>query len=353
MTALLGVGHNVTLAQTTRLPLKKQTSTHPNLATNQASGLRFAGNAGLLDDRRYVIDFSAPVTGKTVGEASMVLRVMAAKKRAGGKGGSIKFIINSPGGSVTQGLKLLAVMQHVGVPIDTVVMGQAASMGAILAVAGAAKGRRFMDRHAQLMIHQPSLEGASGTSSEMVELAQSMTRLRNMMEGVLSQHTQLNVDQIKDMLGKDTYISPLRALKDGFVDWVLLGDNKVIGKDAIKGLSDADIDQRDRYNKYDDLKSVPVEANNAKRASVTTPSRQPDNDILRILKQRGLGIMQPEGSQLLVVQPQHEKAAARGGQLDISEDSLADASHVVISAPTSPEPSTVPTRGNLLERVYA
>lgn len=226
-------------------------------------------------------------------------------------------------------------------------------MGAILAVAGAAKGRRFMDRHAQLMIHQPSLEGASGTSSEMVELAQSMTRLRNMMEGVLSQHTQLNVDQIKDMLGKDTYISPLRALKDGFVDWVLLGDNKVIGKDAIKGLSDADIDQRDRYNKYDDLKSVPVEANNAKRASVTTPSRQPDNDILRILKQRGLGIMQPEGSQLLVVQPQHEKAAARGGQLDISEDSLADASHVVISAPTSPEPSTVPTRGNLLERVYA
>ena len=316
--------------------------------------VRFSGGGGLLDDRRYIVDFSAPVLSKTVAEASMVLRMMAAKKRASGKGGSIKFIINSPGGSVTHGLKLLSVMKNLGVPVDTVVMGQAASMGAILAVAGASKGRRFMDRHSQLMIHQPSLEGASGTTAEMVEVAENMTQLRNLMEGVLSQNTQVGINDIKAMLSKNTYISPLRALKGGFIDWILVGDNQVLGKEAIKGLSDSDIDQRDRYNKYDDLKSVPIEANNSNRAAANRTRRQADPDILRMLQQRGLGVMQRDGSNLLVVQPQEHdpfrRSASQGGQqLDISEDSPTLISEAPITVPAATQPS----HSNILERVYA
>jgi ATP-dependent Clp protease, protease subunit len=231
----------------------------PSLRVQHAAGQPVRFGATLVQDVPYVIDFSVPISDKSVSVLGEVLQKMAYEKRLTKDSGSIKLLINCPGGSVTEGFKLIGLMRQLEAPVDTVVMGVAASMGAILALTAASPGRRFMDRHAKLMIHQPSITELSGTAEEVANYSQELTKTRNILDSLISQNTGLPMDKVRQMTSKDTFVTPLRALKDGFVDWVIVSSEKGLNRQAIKGLSDAEIDRRDQYNQYDDLPLVKID----------------------------------------------------------------------------------------------
>jgi ATP-dependent Clp protease, protease subunit len=265
-------------------------------ATTQVipSPIRFGRS--LLEDPRYVLDFSFPVVEETVAQASVILRKMVLERKMTKDTGSIKLLINSPGGSVTDGFKLLGVIRSLDVPIDTVVMGTAASMGAAMALAAASKGRRFMDRYAKLMIHQPSASKIGGTSEEIADISKHITHTRNIIDGIISQTTGIPIEKIREMTSKDSYIYPLQALKEGFTDYVLIQGDKGLSKDSLKGLTDEQIAHRDQYNIYDDLPQVTFDPMLPKPQGKRMPMGGGDEDeadvIRKLLERRGGG---PDG----------------------------------------------------------
>jgi ATP-dependent Clp protease protease subunit len=106
----------------------------------------------------------------------------------------INFYINSPGGVVTAGMAIYDTMQYIKCPVSTIVIGQAASMGALL-LAGGAKGKRYALANSRVMIHQP-LGGAQGQASDILIQAEEIKRTRDMINHILASHTGQSVEQI-------------------------------------------------------------------------------------------------------------------------------------------------------------
>src|SRR5882672_3297366 len=99
----------------------------------------------------------------------------------------INFYINSPGGSVTAGMAIYDTMQFIKPPVSTLCLGQAASMGALLLLAGQ-KGRRYALPHSRIMIHQP-LGGAQGQATDIDIQAREILRMREELNRILQYHT--------------------------------------------------------------------------------------------------------------------------------------------------------------------
>jgi len=124
----------------------------------------------------------------------------------------IVLYINSPGGSVSDGLAIYDAMQAINAPVSTVCTGLAASMGAVL-LAGGHKGRRFTWPHARIMIHQPLIMGTiTGRATDLDIHAREMLR---------SIHTGQEVDKIAKDTDRDFYMSPDEAKEYGLIDDVL------------------------------------------------------------------------------------------------------------------------------------
>ena len=100
----------------------------------------------------------------------------------------IYMYINSPGGSVSDGLAMLGVMETISCDIVTIVTGMAASMGSFIATCGGTAGKRYMCTHAQAMAHQPS-GGAQGQSSDIVITANHIVKTRETLEKIYAEHT--------------------------------------------------------------------------------------------------------------------------------------------------------------------
>jgi len=132
----------------------------------------------------------------------------------------IMLYINSPGGVVTAGLAIYDTIQHVKCDISTICMGQAASMGALLLAAGAAK-KRFALPHARILIHQP-LGGFSGQASDIDIQAQEILRTRERLNEILSRHTGRDIEKVRKDTDRDYYMSSEEAKEYGLVDDVLL-----------------------------------------------------------------------------------------------------------------------------------
>ncbi|KGG12500.1 ATP-dependent Clp endopeptidase proteolytic subunit ClpP [Prochlorococcus sp. MIT 0601] len=124
--------------------------------------------------------------------------------------------INSPGGSVYDGLGIFDTMQHVKPDIQTVCVGLAASMGAFLLCAGA-KGKRSSLRHSRIMIHQP-LGGARGQASDIRIQADEILFLKNRLNKELAERTNQPLERISQDTDRDFYMSPEEALKYGLID---------------------------------------------------------------------------------------------------------------------------------------
>ena len=127
--------------------------------------------------------------------------------------------INSPGGSVYDGLGIFDTMQHVKPDIHTVCVGLAASMGAFLLAAGT-KGKRSSLRHSRIMIHQP-LGGARGQASDIRIQADEILFLKERLNTELSERTGKAYDTIKEDTDRDFYMSPNEAVEYGLIDLVL------------------------------------------------------------------------------------------------------------------------------------
>ena len=127
--------------------------------------------------------------------------------------------INSPGGSVYDGLGIFDTMQHVKPDIHTVCVGLAASMGAFLLAAGT-KGKRSSLRHSRIMIHQP-LGGARGQASDIRIQADEILFLKDRLNTELSERTGKDYETIKEDTDRDFYMSPNEAVQYGLIDLVL------------------------------------------------------------------------------------------------------------------------------------
>ena len=124
--------------------------------------------------------------------------------------------INSPGGSVYDGLGIFDTMQHVKPDIQTVCVGLAASMGAFLLCAGA-KGKRSSLLHSRIMIHQP-LGGARGQASDIRIQADEILFIKDKLNQELSDRTGQPIERIREDTDRDFYMSPSEAIEYGIID---------------------------------------------------------------------------------------------------------------------------------------
>ena len=131
----------------------------------------------------------------------------------------IHLYINSPGGSVTAGLSIYDTMQFIKPDVNTICLGQAASMGAVLLAAGAA-GKRFALPNARTMIHQP-LGGAQGQSSDIQIQAKEILLIRERLNGILASHTGQTAETIETDTDRDNFMSAIQSKEYGLIDEVL------------------------------------------------------------------------------------------------------------------------------------
>ena len=127
--------------------------------------------------------------------------------------------INSPGGLVTAGLGIYDTMQYIKPEISTLCIGQAASMGSFLLAAGT-KGKRFSLPNSRIMVHQPSA-GFQGQATDIEIHANEVLALKKRLNEIYSKHTGKNVDQIKDALERDNFMTAENAKDFGLIDQVV------------------------------------------------------------------------------------------------------------------------------------
>ena len=127
--------------------------------------------------------------------------------------------INSPGGVVTDGLAILDTMRHLKCDVQTVCMGMAASMGAVL-LAGGTKGKRFALPNSEIMIHQPS-GGARGQATEIEIVAENILKTKKKLNGLLAEFTGQLIETVTRDTDRDNYMSADEALEYGLIDKIL------------------------------------------------------------------------------------------------------------------------------------
>lgn len=131
----------------------------------------------------------------------------------------IQFYINSPGGSVTDGMAIYDTMQYIRCDVSTICVGMAASMGAFLLSAGA-KGRRMALPNAEIMIHQPS----AGTQGQITDMAIHMKRLETIkqrMNKILAENTGKPVEVVTADCERDNFMTAEEAMAYGLIDQVI------------------------------------------------------------------------------------------------------------------------------------
>ena len=132
----------------------------------------------------------------------------------------ISIYINSPGGSVTAGMAIYDTMQFVKPDISTICIGQAASMAAVLLSAGA-EGKRFALPNSRIIIHQPLMSGLSGQATDIDIHAREILRLRDRINGILTEHTGQTLERIAKDTDRDFIMSAPQAKEYGLVDQVI------------------------------------------------------------------------------------------------------------------------------------
>ena len=140
--------------------------------------------------------------------------------------------INSPGGVVTAGLAVYDTMQYVKTPINTICIGQAASMGAMLLAAGD-KGKRFVLPNARIMIHQP-LGGAQGQATDVEIQTKEILRIKKLLHEILAKHTGQPLAKIEKDTDRDFYMSAKEAVEYGLADEVIASRKIPLEKEKSK-----------------------------------------------------------------------------------------------------------------------
>ena len=130
--------------------------------------------------------------------------------------------INSPGGSITDGMAIVDTINYIKCPVSTICIGMAASMGAVLLACGE-KGKRFATPNAEIMIHQPLIGGGglSGQTTEIKIHADHMVRTREKLNRLLSEKTGQSLETIERDTERDNYMTAEQALAYGLIDGIM------------------------------------------------------------------------------------------------------------------------------------
>ncbi len=132
----------------------------------------------------------------------------------------IYLYINSPGGQVSSGMAIYDTMQYIKPDVQTICIGQAASMGALLLAAGT-KGKRFALPHSRIMIHQPS-GGFQGQHSDIEIQAKEITRIRQILDTIIATHTGQSQKKVRQDTERDHYMTGEEAKKYGLIDRLIV-----------------------------------------------------------------------------------------------------------------------------------
>ena len=134
----------------------------------------------------------------------------------------INLYINSPGGSVTDGLAIVDTMNYIKCPVSTTCIGLAASFGAVL-LANGEKGKRYATPNAEILIHQPLIggHGITGQTTDIKIHAENMIKTRERLNRILSDRTGKPLEQIMQDTERDHYMTAEEALEYGLIDEIL------------------------------------------------------------------------------------------------------------------------------------
>ena len=133
----------------------------------------------------------------------------------------IALYINSPGGSITDGMAIVDTINYIKCPVTTICVGMAASMGAVLLASGA-KGKRFATPNSEILIHQPLISGGlAGQTTEIKIHADHMVRTREKLNKLLSERTGQSLETIEKDTERDNYMTAQEALEYGLIDGIL------------------------------------------------------------------------------------------------------------------------------------
>jgi ATP-dependent Clp protease protease subunit len=138
----------------------------------------------------------------------------------------INLYINSPGGSVTAGLAIYDTMQYVKPPVSTICVGQAASMGAVLLLAGT-KGKRYALPSARIMIHQP-LGGARGQATDIEIQAREILRMKAKLNELIVKHTGQSIERVEKDTDRDYFMGATESKAYGIIDEIQ-NPRKIVG----------------------------------------------------------------------------------------------------------------------------
>jgi ATP-dependent Clp protease, protease subunit len=134
-------------------------------------------------------------------------------------GKDIQLYFNTPGGSVYAGLGIYDTMQYISADISTICTGMAASMGAILLIAGT-KGKRSALKHSRVMIHQP-MGGAEGNASDIEITAREIIKLKKELYEIIALHTGNPIEKVEKDADRDYWMTSLEAKEYGMIDEIL------------------------------------------------------------------------------------------------------------------------------------
>ena len=134
----------------------------------------------------------------------------------------INLYINSPGGSITDGMAIVDTINYIKCPVSTICVGMAASMGAVLLASGA-KGKRYATPNAEILIHQPLIGGGglSGQTTEIKIHADHMVKTREKLNKLLSERTGQSLETIEKDTERDNYMTAQEALEYGLIDGIM------------------------------------------------------------------------------------------------------------------------------------
>jgi ATP-dependent Clp protease protease subunit len=131
----------------------------------------------------------------------------------------IQIYINTPGGSVTDGLAIYDTIQYIKADVSTICVGLAASMGALLLAAGS-KGKRFALPNSQILIHQV-MGGAEGQAADIKIKAEQILKIKDKLNSILAKHTGLPLSKVEKDTDRDYYMTAEEAMKYGLIDKVI------------------------------------------------------------------------------------------------------------------------------------
>ena len=143
-------------------------------------------------------------------------------------GKDIYLYINSPGGSITDGLAIYDTIQYIKSDVCTICVGLAASMGSVLLAAGT-KGKRYALPNSEVLIHQPLIGGGlSGQTTEIKIHADHMVRTREKLNKILSERTGQSIETIEKDTERDHYMTAVEAKEYGLIDEIMTNINDIV-----------------------------------------------------------------------------------------------------------------------------